>query len=191
VVPGTYKVRLTTDGVTSTTSLTVKMDPRVKITAAALEKKFQAERRAASIMTQSAEALLQGASIREQLEKLTAQANPSTKDAVEASQKKLTALLGAAGGFFAPPSQDVTLGRVNGNAGTVYQQVWQVDAEPTSSQMEALAATEQDAAGALKKWSEFKSSDLPALNRMLRDAKIPEVQLEADLHREEPQVDEE
>jgi photosystem II stability/assembly factor-like uncharacterized protein len=190
-VPGAYTVRLTVDGKAVNEPLTIKMDPRIKISAAALEKKFQAERRMASIMSQSAEALLQGASIREQLEKLTAQANASTKDAVEASQKKLTTLLGAPGGFFAPPSQDVTLGRVNGNASTVYQQVWQADAEPTSAQMEALASTEREAAEALKKWSEFKSTDLPTLNRMLRDAKIPEVQLEAEVHREEPQVDEE
>jgi hypothetical protein len=32
---------------------------------------------------------------------------------------------------------------------------------------------------------------LPALNRLLRESKVPEVQLEADLHQEEPQVDEE
>jgi hypothetical protein len=43
----------------------------------------------------------------------------------------------------------------------------------------------------LKRWNDFKSADLPALNRMLRESKIPEVQLEADLHQEEPQVDEE
>ena len=190
-LPGAYTVRLTVDGKTMNEPLTIKMDPRIKISAAALEKKFAAERRMASIMTQSAQGLLQGASIREQIEKLSAQASSSTKEAIEAAQKKLTALLGAAGGFFAPPSQDVTLGRVNGNAGTLYGQIWQADAEPTSSQMEGLASTEREAAEALKKWSEFTSTDLPALNRMLRDAKIPEVQLEADLHREEPQVDEE
>jgi hypothetical protein len=167
------------------------MDPRVKTPVAGLEKKFQAETRMASIMSESAQALIQGASIRVQLEKLGPQANASTKDAIEASQKKLTALLGAPGGFFAPPSQEVTLGRVNGQAGTLYQQVWQADAEPTSSQMEAISATEHDSSDVLKKWTEFKSADLPALNRLLRESKVPEVQLESDLHPEEPQVDEE
>jgi hypothetical protein len=32
---------------------------------------------------------------------------------------------------------------------------------------------------------------LPALNRLLREAKVPEVQLDADAHAEESQVDEE
>ena len=145
----------------------------------------------ASIMTESAEALRQGGSIRAQLEKLGAQPNVSAQDAIAASQKKLTAVLGAPGGFFAPPSPEVTLARVNGQAGTLYQQVWQVDAEPTSSQLEAMSATEHDSADVLKKWSEFKSTDLPALNRLLRESKIPEVQLEADPHQEETQVDEE
>jgi photosystem II stability/assembly factor-like uncharacterized protein len=191
VVPGTYTVRLTVDGKASSAPLTVKMDPRVKTTAASPEKKFQAERRMASIMTESAEALRQGGSIRAQLEKLGAQPNVSAQDAIAASQKKLTAVLGAPGGFFAPPSPEVTLARVNGQAGTLYQQVWQVDAEPTSSQLEAMSATEHDSADVLKKWSEFKSTDLPALNRLLRESKIPEVQLEADPHQEETQVDEE
>jgi hypothetical protein len=70
-------------------------------------------------------------------------------------------------------------------------QVWQADAEPTSSQMEALSTTERDSTDVLKRWSDFKNTDLPALNRMLRESKVPEVQLEKDVHQEEPQGDEE
>lgn len=189
VLPGTYSVRLTVDGKSSTAPLTIKMDPRVKTSPAGLEKKFQAETRLASIMAESAQELLQGGSIRTQLERVGA--NASTKEAVESFQKKLTALLGAAGGFFAPPSQEVTLGRVNGQAGTLYMQVWQADVEPTSAQLEALSATERDGADIMKRWNDFKNSDLPALNKMLRESKAPEVKLEADLHPEESQVDEE
>jgi photosystem II stability/assembly factor-like uncharacterized protein len=191
VLPGTYTVQLTVDGKASRAPLTIKMDPRVKVTTPGLEKKFQAERRMASIMTESAEALRQGGSIRAQLEKLAEQPNVSAKDAIDASEKKLIAVLGAQGGFFAAPSPEVTLSRVNGQAGTLYGQIWQADAEPTSSQVEAMSGTEHDSADVLKKWSEFKGADLPALNRLLRESKIPEVQLDADLHQEESQVDEE
>ncbi len=191
VVPGTYTVRLKVDGKTYAASLTVKMDPRVTTSAAGLQKKFQAETHLASIMTDSSQALLQGGSIRAQLEKLSAQANGSAKDALEATGKKLAALLGVAPGFLAPPSPESTLTRLNGQAGTLYQQVWQVDAAPTSSQTEALSAVERDSAEVLKRWTEFKNTDLPALNRQLRESRVPEVQLEADLHQEEPQVDEE
>ncbi len=191
VLPGSYSLRLTVDGKTSTAPLTVKMDPRIKISPAGLEKKFQAETRVASIMSETAQASLQGGSIRAQLEKVNAQANASTKEAIETFEKKLTVLLGAPGGFLAPPSQEVTLGRVNGQASTLYAQIWPADAEPTFAQTEALAATERDSTDVLKRWAEFKSGDLPALNRLLRESKIPEVQLGADLHQEEVQVDEE
>ena len=191
VLPGTYTVKLAVDGKAETAPLTVKMDPRVKTPQAGLQKKFQAETRLASIMTESAQALVQAGSIREQLDKLSAQATPQTKDAVEALQKKLGGLLGASGGFFAPPSPEVTLGRVNGQAGTLYTQVWQVDAAPTSSQLDALAATEHDSADILKRWTDFKNTDLPTLNRQLRESKTPEIRIEAGLHQDEPQADEE
>jgi hypothetical protein len=190
-LPGTYSVRLTVDGKTSTAPLTIKMDPRVKTPAASLQKKFQAETRLASIMTETAQALRQGGSIRAQLEKLSAQTSASTKESIEAFQKKLTDLLGTPGGFLAPPSQEITLSRVNGQADTLYAPIWQADAEPTAAQLAALAATERDSADVVKRWKDFKNSDLPVLNRALRESKVPEVKLEADLHQEESQVDEE
>ncbi|HKH98387.1 MAG TPA: hypothetical protein VJ999_04705 [Candidatus Sulfotelmatobacter sp.] len=191
VLPGTYGIYFTVDGKTMVNYQVVRMDPRVTTSAAGLQKKFQAETRLASIMSDSSQALLQGGSIRAQLEKLSAQANGPAKDALEATGKKLAALAGSVGGFLAPPSTELTLNRVNGQAGALYQQVWQVDAEPTSAQMQALAATEHDSADVLKRWNEFKSSDLPALNRSLREAKAPEVVLESSTPHEEPQADEE
>jgi photosystem II stability/assembly factor-like uncharacterized protein len=191
VLPGSYTVRLTVDGKTSTAPLTVKMDPRVKTPALGLQKKFKAETSLATTLSATSQALQQGASIHEQIEKLTAQENSPAKDAMKAFEKKLNALLGSAGGFFAPPSQEVTIARVNGQAGTLYQQVWQADAEPTAAQVEALAMLERDSAGVLKLWNDFKRSDLSALNRQLRESKIPEIQPESGFQQEETQVDEE
>jgi hypothetical protein len=192
-LPGKYSIRLTVDGKTSTAPLIIKMDPRVKTSVAGLQKKFQAETRMASVMTESGGALRQGGSIRAQLEKLSAQpsANASPKEAIEAFEKKLTALLGASGGFLAPPSPEVTLGRLNGQASTLYTEIWRADAEPTAAQMEALSATEREREDVLKRWNDFRNSDLPGLNRVLRDSNLPEVQLQADLHQEEAQEDEE
>jgi photosystem II stability/assembly factor-like uncharacterized protein len=188
VLPGTYTVRLAVDGKTFTASLTIKIDPRIKVPTSALQKKFQAETRLASIMTDTAQALLQGGSIRAQLEKLKPESS-QTKDAISAAQNKLTALLGAAGGFLAPPSTELTLSRANGQAGTLYQQVWQVDAEPTSAQEEAIAAADRDSSDDLKRWNEFKSADLPTLNRLLRESQAPEIDLHADFIQEEVEVD--
>jgi hypothetical protein len=80
---------------------------------------------------------------------------------------------------------------VNGQVANLYGQVWQVDAQPTNSQLEALAMVERDALDALKRWDAFRSTDLPAVNRTLRDANLPEVKLESDPNREEAAIDEE
>jgi hypothetical protein len=188
VVPGTYTVRLTVDGKTSTASLMVKMDPRVKTSSASLLKKYQVETRLAALVSQSSLAVLQAGSIRDQLKRLAAQQSVP-KDAAEAFWKKLEAVLGGQGGFFAPPSAEVTLNRVSGQAGALYQQVWQADAEPTTSQMDAVTATERDSADVMKRWIDFKNTDLPAFNGSLREGKIPEIRLEANPHADDTQVD--
>jgi hypothetical protein len=144
----------------------------------------------ASLVTQTSQAVAQGSSIRAQLDKVSVQA-AETKNAVAEFQKKLAALIGAPGGFFAPPSQELTLSRLNGEAGTLYAQMWQADAEPTASQREALVTVVHGSSDVLKRWAEFTKTDLPALNRLLHDAQVPEVRVEADFHQEESSVDEE
>ena len=190
VLPGTYRVQLTVDGKSVHTTLTVKMDPRVKTPLAALERKAQAETQLASLMTETTQALLQANSIRSQIEKLNP-SNDATKNAIAEFQKKLTALAGAPGGFFAPPSPEPTLSRINGEVSTLYQQIWQVDAEPTSSQTEALAAAQPAASQVLERWSDLKNTAVPELNRVLRETQAPEVQVEDHPAQVEISVDEE
>ena len=190
VLPGTYEVRFTADGTTLVEYVVVKMDPRMKATPESLQKKFHAERQLAALMTQTTQAVLQANSIRSQLEKLS-QSNDATKNAVADFQKRLVALVGAQGGFFAVPSPEPTLNRVNGEVSTLYQQIWQVDAEPTSSQMEALNATERAGNDVLKRWVDWKNTAVPELNRVLRESQAPEVRIEDHPAQVEIGVDEE
>jgi len=189
-LPGNYSVRLTVDGKSLTAPLMVKMDPRIKVPPADLQKKFQAETRLASLMSAAATSVLEAGSLRKQLEALNAKDYPNKID-IAPLEKKLDALLGTAGGFLAPPAPEPTLNRVNEQAGTLYQEVWGADAAPTLSQATALAAIERDSKDVMKRWNEFKSKDLPALNGELRDRNLGEIHLEADPHQEETQVDEE
>jgi hypothetical protein len=190
-LPGQYTVRLTVDGKSYTAPVVVKMDPRVKTSAVSLEKKFQAETRLAAIVGQSSESILEGGSVRSQMQKLSERSKATTKNALEAFQKKLSGVLGATSGFFAPPSDEVTLTRLNGQASTLYAQVWPVDSEPTLSQMEALTIIERDHTEVMKRWNEFKTSDLPELNRQLRDGGLSEINPQSNLSSEDPQTDEE
>jgi len=189
-LPGTYQVRLTVDGKSITAPLAVKMDQRVKTPFSSLQKKAQAETRLSAAITETTQAILLANSINSQLAKLT-QSSDTTRNAVADFQKKLSALVGAPGGFLAPPSPDVTLTGVNGEVSTLYQQIWQVDAEPTSSQIAALDAAERAAGDVMKRWKEWKTSSLPELNRVLRESHAPEVNVEAPPPQLEVDVDEE
>jgi len=189
-LPGTYQVRLTVDGKSFTAPLIVKMDPRVKTPLSGLQKKAQAEARLSAAMTETTQAILLANSINSQLEKL-AQNSDTTRNAVADFQKKLSALVGTSGGFLAPPSPEVTLTRVSGEVSTLYQQIWQVDAEPTSSQIAVLDAAERSAGDVMKRWKEWKTSSLAELNRVLRESHAPEVNVEAPPPQAEVDVDEE
>lgn len=190
-LPGTYTVRLSVDGKTSTASLTVKMDPRVKAPAAELQRKFESEKKLAAIVSDIAQASLQAGSLRAQIEKINPATASQTKDAISTFQKKLDALLGGGGGFFAPPSEEVTLARVSGAAGTLYQQVWQANAAPTSAQAMAIESTSRESADVLKRWAQFKTSELPSLNQLLRQSKVPEIEIQPDFNQEDADVNEE
>ena len=190
-LPGAYTARLTVSGKSYTAPFIVKMDPRVTISTAALEKKFQVETRLASLLSEASQAALQAASIRDSLQKLSDPASGPAHDSVQAFQNSLTAILGAAPGFVASVSDEATLTRVNGQLYTLYGQVWQADAEPTTSQLAAMASAEHDAVSVIDRWHAIKTTDLPALNHSLRNAKLPEVRLEVNPHADEGNMDEE
>ena len=187
VLPGKYTVRLTVDDKPLTSTVTVKMDPRVKTSSDGLEKKFRTEVQLSTVIRETAQALLEGNSIRAQIEKLKS-TNLQTKETVEQFGKKMDALVGPQGG---PPAQQTSLTAVNGNAETVYQAVWQVDAAPTSAQLEALSGINRDSGDLLKRWKEFKATDLPSLNTILRGMKVPEIDPRAEFKLEEVDIDEE
>ena len=184
-VPGEYSVRLTADGKTLTTSLTLNKDPRVKASQADLEQQFKLQTRLASMMTRSSEAILQARSIREQLEKLSASATSSTKEAIAALDKKIVTLLEPAGASAAATSEEKNLKDVNGDVYDLYMQVDHPDAAPTLAQEKATEATEAELAPLLKRWQEIKSSDMPALNRLLKTAQLSEIQVAIDPNLEE------
>ncbi|MGB6333583.1 MAG: hypothetical protein WBF41_17575, partial [Candidatus Sulfotelmatobacter sp.] len=104
---------------------------------------------------------------------------------------KLAAVLGAPGGFFAPPTSEITLARANGEVMVLYGQVWQADAEPTAAQSEAAIAIERNASDVMKRWDAVKTADLSALNQALHAANLPEVKIESDPHKDEASMDEE
>jgi photosystem II stability/assembly factor-like uncharacterized protein len=178
-LPGSYSVRLIVNGKTFTAPLTVKMDPRVKTPREGLTQLFQMQTRLAHMMTESSGGVLEARSAHEQLQKLTGQASGVVADAVSALDRKVSALAGGGGGFFAPPSPKPTLGRVNGEVATLYGELDRADATPTVAQANATAETEKSFAFVSKQWKDMKATDIAALNHQLHDANLPEIKLES------------
>lgn len=134
---------------------------------------------------------MQAKSMRGPLQKLAQQTSGATLDAVKNFQNKLNEVVGEPGGFLAPPSEASTLSRVNGQISVLYGEVWQADAVPTMAQSEAAKSAENDTTRAMQRWITVKDSDLPTLNRALRNANLPELNVEPDPHVEESGMDEE
>jgi hypothetical protein len=174
-VPGEYTVRLTADGHTFSAPLSIKMDPRVKISPADLEQQFQTQSRLASVITNSTHIIQEARSLHEQLDKLSSDPNDSLATSFKDLDKKVSAILqGPSGGDGTQPS----LTSVNGSASAVYAELDRADARPTWAQEEAASKIEKDSATAAKQWDNLKSQDLPALNRQLHATKRPEIRLE-------------
>jgi hypothetical protein len=60
---------------------------------------------------------------------------------------------------------------------SLYGDVDRADAAPTVAETSALAETERNLSSVMQRWNAIKSTDLPALNRQLRGAGMPEIEL--------------
>ncbi|MGA7216802.1 MAG: glycoside hydrolase [Candidatus Sulfotelmatobacter sp.] len=190
-LPGSYTARLTANGKSYSSTFIVKMDPRVHLSKAGLEKKFQLESRLASLLSETSRAVVQAGALRDSLQKLNKQASGQVRDSIHTLQNRLAEILGPELDPPAPGPGVVTLSAVNGQVGTLYGQVWQADAEPTAAQADSNTHAEHDALALMKLWDAIKTSDLPALNHVLDSSHLPELKIEATPHQEDSGTDEE
>jgi photosystem II stability/assembly factor-like uncharacterized protein len=175
-LPGSYQVRLTADGKVLTQTVTVKMDPRVEATPGDLEMLFVLENKLGASVTSSAEADLEAHSIREQVDKLSKSTEPpvpaAVKEELEILDKEIGSLLDgspkSATAEGAPGLDDVA-----GETASLYEQVGQADAAPTSAQEQASAHARSELDEVLPAWGKIKSSTIPEMNRRLQAAHLP------------------
>src|SRR6185503_8562245 len=87
VVPGTYTIKLTAGGKTLTTTVDVKLDPRIKLAPAVVTKIGQLEQRLADLVTRSSQLAMQAKSVSAQLGKLAPQPEPLKTQISDVSTK--------------------------------------------------------------------------------------------------------
>jgi photosystem II stability/assembly factor-like uncharacterized protein len=177
-LPGQYTVRLSVNGQILSRGFTVKMDPRVKASLAGLEQEFQMQTRLATMMTESAKAVTEVRSVKQQLEKISGKASGALSDDLKAFLKKVNGVSEAPSGAGESESATPTLHSVNSGVNALYGQVDRVDAAPTPAQTDAAAYFGRELPGLLEAWQEIKTKDLPPLNQKLRSANLEEIRPE-------------
>jgi photosystem II stability/assembly factor-like uncharacterized protein len=165
VVPGSYTVKLTSGGRTLTTTVDVKLDPRVKLAPAVVARIGQLEQRLADLVTRSSQLAMQARSVTTQLAKLAAQPDPLKTQISELSSKLAEIASeprgGGPGASASPPR--ATLGGVNSKLATLYRMV-DVDAPPTAALLAETARAEQELAGLARQWDALAAGPLVQLN---------------------------
>jgi photosystem II stability/assembly factor-like uncharacterized protein len=179
VVPGRYAVKLTVNGNSVSAPLTVKIDPRVKVSQAGLQKKFDLSMKLYSALDESSKAVNQARSVHEQLADLEKSEPASVKQAASVLDKKVSELLDVG------KDAETTLSSVNGDVIALYKEVEKSDAEPTAAQESSTVLLTERAKEHLHEWNEVKNSGLAQLNQQLRSAGAHEIRL--DLPPREPE----
>ncbi|HET7504834.1 MAG TPA: hypothetical protein VFK02_27615 [Kofleriaceae bacterium] len=169
VLPGRYTVKLILGGKTYTAPLEVKLDPRVKLSPAALTQQHQLEQRLADLVTRSSKLVMEAQSVADQLGKLKPGAD-ALKAQVAGTTAKLTELLSGPKGPRVPgKARPPTLGSVNGNFTALYGGV-EVDAAPTAAQLAEAARAERELTALAASWNALKAAELAPLNAALTQA---------------------
>jgi len=165
VVPGQYEIRLTVDGVTRRQPIAVKLDPRLSASQKELEEQLDLAQKIARSMSATYQGYNQAARLRVELAARIASLtetgkSPETLAAAKALDVKAQGLTDAAG----PPAG---LGPMNRDLTRLMIAVGQSDTPAASSVMEMFTGMCQDSQGALSRWSDLRTKDVPELNAML------------------------
>jgi hypothetical protein len=174
-LPGDYTVKLTVAGQSSSRPLTIKMDPRVKVSPEDLRSQFQTEMKIADDMHRDFEALDQVKAFRGKLQEAEKSAGAKSPALLKSIDEKAAAIEGTPGGYgaqYLSTPEARGLARLNSGLGTLLAIVQSADAAPTTQAITMLSELEKALDEQLTKWKELQAQDLPTLNKALKQAKL-------------------
>lgn len=174
VVPGEYSVVLTAGGRSYTQQLTVKMDPRVKMSDEELQEQLTLSQRLSELRASIEPIGKVFDSLVEQLTKLRGQSLPNN---VEDKLNGLNAILKELGPPNARPGAPPSLHALD-SAKDLFGQIEGVDAPPTDRIKAAVNEVREQVAVLTKRWAEITAQDVPALNNELQASGLPSLRLE-------------
>ncbi len=185
-MPGTYTAKLVVDGKTYAQPLTVKMDPRVKVSLVALQKQFDVSRQIVEARTRVSRALADAQTLEKKLQRLEPRAenHPELKRSLEVIERQMPELLGPApssnpdfSGEFGPRTDHTSLRYLDGAFGNLEHAVESADEAPTPDALTALHQDLKVMQPAIALWLKIKTGSLAKLNSVLGQLKQPPVMI--------------
>jgi len=180
--PGSYQVRLSAEGKTFTVPLELKMDQRVKVSLADMQKEFDLELKIRAVLSDLHDTVREIRETRVQIRSLRGRLEDarykSINDSANALEKKVTPIeehllqvnvKSSEANLNFPVLIDEQL---HGLVGSV-----EYDGAPTKQQYEAFDALSQQTAPLVAQWKNIRSSDLVALNDMMKTENVPAIYL--------------
>ena len=175
--PGSYQVKLTAAGQTLTAALEVKLDPRLKVPQADLERQHEMMRRIHQRVSDAHDAVNEIRRLRAQMKDLRARigSSPAITAALDRLEKEMTAAeedltqvksMSAQDPLNYPIKVDNKLTLLGGV-------VESADTAPTQQSYQVLELLERDVQAPLSRWTALKGKDVPALNELIRRENIP------------------
>ncbi len=180
-LPGSYTVKLTVYGQSSTQPLALKMDPRINTPIDDLRKQYEMQTGAVEGMNYSFESLEQAKSVREQIKDLSKEARAKDKlvKGLAALDSQCAELEGATQrSFFGVPSsgkQPENLSTLNQHFAAILAVANSADAAPTTQASNAYQDLEQSETAMRRRWSAIRERDIPDLNKELAKAGLSSI----------------
>jgi hypothetical protein len=177
VVPGTYSVRLTVNGKTYSQPLTVRMDPRVKASAATLARQFGLSKGVYDDIGRVRDGLDAARALRSELRDIRSRATGDVAAAIDSVDRGASVLEGAGGGFGqgGGGAGGASLSGTLGQLGQLYDALQDADVQPTTQLVAAVASARRAVPALVARWQAFRTGAVPSLNVRLRAANLPEV----------------
>ncbi|HLX11774.1 MAG TPA: glycoside hydrolase [Bacteroidota bacterium] len=185
VVPGTYTIKLTVDGATSSKQLVVKMDPRVNATPAILQQQSDLSLQCYHGIEQTRAASRLVRSLEKQIADAAAKAtDQSLKDTLKSLGNKVKTFNGdpVEGGvdvmYFTMESGDSvkeTLGGLATKFLYLMTLLQSADAKPTQVQLKAVTNEAGMLTTMMSWWSKFEAGELASVNVKLKSAGMEEL----------------
>jgi hypothetical protein len=172
-VPGEYSVVLTAGSKSYTQPLTVKMDPRVKMSQAELEQQLTSSKQLCDVRADLEPIGKIFDSLVEQLTKLRERSLPKN---VEEKLNALNSKLKELGPPNPRPGATPSLHALD-SAKDLFQQIQGVDAAPTDRVKAAVNDVQAQATVLTKRWKEIVAQEVPALDQELQAAGLARLNL--------------